>query len=107
MTRTTVSADKPDKAGDSAWIDINGHAGRLMSTLMADGRPFSIAVDPAGMTIITPLSPPAARTRNTEAADGAAGKNGTDPDGGRITNRRKLYDRFRSRLNENLAERKQ
>ena len=43
MTRTTtVSGIRPDKAGDGEWIDINGHVGRLMSTLMADGRPFSI-----------------------------------------------------------------
>lgn len=37
MTRTTtVSGIRPDKAGDGEWIDINGHVGRLMSTLMAD-----------------------------------------------------------------------
>ena len=42
MTRTTtVSGIRPDKAGDGEWIDINGHVGRLMSTLMADGRPAS------------------------------------------------------------------
>ena len=42
MTRTTVSGIRPDKTGTGEWIDINSHVGRLMSTLMADGRPFSI-----------------------------------------------------------------
>lgn len=92
MTRTTtVSGIRPDKAGDGEWIDINGHVGRLMSTLMADGRPFSIDVTPGGMTTVTPLPPP----KDAEAADG------------RITSRKTLYDRFRARLKENLAERKQ
>ena len=90
MTRTTVSGIRPDKAGPGEWIDINGHVGRLMSTLMADGRPFSIDADPAGMTIVTPLPPPAA-----------------GPDEGRITSRKTLYERFKTRLNENLDERKQ
>lgn len=40
MTRTTtVSGIRPDEAGPGEWIDINSHVGRLMSTLMADGRP--------------------------------------------------------------------
>ena len=39
MTRTTVSGIRPDKTGTGEWIDINSHVGRLMSTLMADGRP--------------------------------------------------------------------
>lgn len=91
MTRTTtVSGIRPDKAGDGEWIDINGHVGRLMSTLMADGRPFSIDAAPGGMTIVTPLPPPAA-----------------GPDEGRITSRKTLYERFKTRLNENLDERKQ
>ncbi|TCD83964.1 hypothetical protein MCC10009_2050 [Bifidobacterium longum subsp. longum] len=46
--------------------------------------------DPAGMTIVTPLPPPAA-----------------GPDEGRITSRKTLYERFKTRLNENLDERKQ
>ena len=53
MTRTTVSGIRPDKTGTSEWIDINSHVGRLMSTIMAGGRPFSIDADPAGMTIVT------------------------------------------------------
>ena len=104
MTRTTtVSGIRPDKAGDGEWIDINGHVGRLMSTLMADGRPFSIDAAPGGMTTVTPLPPP----KDTEAAGGDDSKTGTDPDEGRITSRKTLYDRFRARLKENLAERKQ
>ena len=90
MTRTTVSGIRPDKTGTGEWIDINSHVGRLMSTLMADGRPFSIDADPAGMTIVTPLPPPAG-----------------GPDEGRITSRKTLYERFKTRLNENLDERKQ
>ena len=42
MTRTTVSATRPDKTGAGEWIDIHSRTGRLMSTLMADGQPFSI-----------------------------------------------------------------
>ena len=93
MTRTTVSAAKPDKTDTGEWIDIHSHVGRLMSTLMAGGRPFSIDATSAGMTIITALSPQAVGTR--------------DADGARITSRKTLYDRFKTKLNENLAERKQ
>ena len=57
MTRTTVSGIRPDKTGTGEWIDINSHVGRLMSTIMAGGRPFSIDADPAGMTIVTPSHP--------------------------------------------------
>lgn len=90
MTRTTVSGIRPDKTSTGEWIDINSHVGRLMSTIMAGGRPFSIDADPAGMTIVTPLPPPA-----------------VGPDEGRITSRKTLYERFKTRLNENLDERKQ
>ena len=38
MTRTTVSATRPDKTGAGEWIDIHSRTGRLMSTLMADGN---------------------------------------------------------------------
>ena len=104
MTRTTtVSGIRPDKAGDGEWIDINGHVGRLMSTLMADGRPFSIDAAPGGMTTVTPLTSP----KDAAQADGDNAKTGTSPDGARITSRKTLYDRFRARLKENLAERKQ
>lgn len=65
MTRTTVSGIRPDKAGPGEWIDINGHVGRLMSTLMADGRPFSIDVESDGMTTVAPLTSP----QDVEAAD--------------------------------------
>lgn len=102
MTRTTtVSGIRPDKAGPGEWIDINGHVGRLMSTLMADGRPFSIDVEPDGMTTVAPLTSP----QDVEAADDDKAK--TSPADGKITNRKTLYDRFRARLKENLAERKQ
>lgn len=68
MTRTTVSGIRPDKTGTGEWIDINSHVGRLMSTIMAGGRPFSIDADPAGMTIVTPLPPrQPARTRKRPA----------------------------------------
>ena len=98
MTRTTtVSGIRPDKAGDGEWIDINGHVGRLMSTLMADGRPFSIDAAPGGMTTVTPLPPP----KDAEAAGGDAQAE-TEPADGRITSRKTLYDRFRARLKENL-----
>ena len=78
MTRTTVSGIRPDKTGTGEWIDINSHVGRLMSTIMAGGRPFSIDADPAGMTIVTPLPPPVAGP-DTEAAGGNDSKTGTDP----------------------------
>ena len=107
MRRITVSAVRPADAGTGEWIDINGHVGRLMSTLMADGRPFSIDVEPDGMTIITTLPPPPAVTRDTEAADVPDAGTGTGPDGGKITSRKTLYDRFKTRLKENLNERKQ
>ena len=84
-----------------------GHVGRLMSTLMAGGRPFSIDATSAGMTIITALSPQAVGTRDAETAAENDAENGTDPDGARITSRKTLYDRFKTKLNENLAERKQ
>lgn len=101
MTRTTVSGIRPDKAGPGEWIDINGHVGRLMSTLMADGRPFSIDVEPDGMTTVTPLTSP----QDVETADDDKAK--TSPADGKITSKRTLYDRFRARLKKNLAERKQ
>ena len=107
MTRTTVSDIRPDEAGPGEWIDINGRTGRLMSTLMAGGRPFSIDATSAGMTIITALSPQAVGTRDAETAAENDAENGTDPDGARITSRKTLYDRFKTKLNENLAERKQ
>ena len=81
MTRTTVSGIRPDKTGTGEWIDIHSHVGRLMSTIMAGGRPFSIDADPAGMTIVTPLPPPAGGP-DTEAAGGNDSKTGTDPDEG-------------------------
>lgn len=107
MTRTTVSAAKPDKTDTGEWIDIHSHVGWLMSTLMAGGRPFSIDATSAGMTIITALSPQAVGTRDAETAAENDAENGTDPDGARITSRKTLYDRFKTKLNENLAERKQ
>lgn len=102
MTRTTVSGIRPDKTGTGEWIDIHGRTGRLMSTLMADGRPFNIDITPDGMTTVTPLTYP----KDAEE-DGDDAKAGTSPAGGRITSRKTLYDRFRTRLNENLDERKQ
>ena len=102
MTRTTtVSGIRPDKAGPGEWIDINGRTGRLMSTLMADGRPFSIDVEPDGMTTVAPLTSP----QDVEAADDDMAR--TSPAGGRITSRKTLYDRFRTRLKANLDERNQ
>lgn len=106
MTRTTVSGIRPDKTGTDEWIDINSHVGRLMSTIMAGGRPFSIDADPAGMHIVTPLPPPAAGP-DTKTADGNDAKTGTDPDEGRITSRKTLYERFKTKLKANLDERKQ
>ena len=106
MTRTTVSGIRPDKTGTGEWIDINSHTGRLMSTIMTGSRPFSIDADPAGMTIVTPLPPPAGGP-DTEASDGNDAKTGTDPDEGRITSRKTLYDRFKTKLKANLDERKQ
>lgn len=103
MTRTTtVSGIRPDEAGPGEWIDINSRTGRLMSTLMADGRPFNIDITPDGMTTVTPLTYP----KDAEE-DGDDAKARTSPAGGRITSRKTLYNRFRTRLNENLDERKQ
>lgn len=102
MTRTTVSDIRPDKTGTGEWIDIHGRTGRLMSTLMADGRPFNIDITPDGMTTVTPLTYP----KDAEE-DGDDDKARTSPAGGRITSRKTLYDRFRTRLKANLDERKQ
>lgn len=102
MTRTTISGNRPDKAGDCEWIDIHSRTGRLMATLMAYGRSFSIDVTPDGMTTVTPITSP----KDAEATDDDA-KAEMEPDDGRITSRKTLYDRFRARLKENLAERKQ
>lgn len=95
MTRTTVSATRPDKTGAGEWIDIHSRTGRLMSTLMADGQPFSIDV--------TPLTSP----KDAAQADGDNAKTGTSPDGARITSRKTLYERFKTKLKANLDERKQ
>ena len=85
MTRTTVSGIRPDKTGTGEWIDINSHVGRLMSTLMADGRPFSIDADPAGMTIVTPLHPrQPARTKGGSPA-GRRCTSGSRPDSTRTS----------------------
>ena len=102
MTRTTVSATRPDKTGAGEWIDIHSRTGRLMSTLMADGQPFSIDVTPDGMTTVTPLPPP----KDAEAAGGDAQAE-TEPADGRITSRKTLYERFKTKLKANLDERKQ
>lgn len=102
MTRTTVSDIRPDKTGTGEWIDIHGRTGRLMSTLMADGRPFNIDITLDGMTTVTPLTYP----KDAEE-DGDDAKARTSPAGGRITSRKTLYDRFRTRLKANLDERKQ
>lgn len=102
MTRTTtVSGIRPDEAGPGEWIDINSHVGRLMSTLMADGRPFSIDVEPDGMTTVAPFTAP----QDVEASDEDKAK--TSPAGGRITSRKTLYERFKTKLKANLDERKQ
>ena len=53
------------------------------------------------MTTVAPLTSP----QDVEAADD--GKAKTSPADGKITSRKTLYDRFRTRLKENLAERKQ
>lgn len=103
MTRTTVSGIRPDKTGTGEWIDINSHVGRLMSMLMADGRPFSIDADPAGMTTVTPLTSP----KDAAQAAGDDAKAGTGPDSARITSRKTLYERFKTKLKANLDERKQ
>ena len=102
MTRTTVSATRPDKTGAGEWIDIHSRTGRLMSTLMADGQPFSIDVTPGGMTTVTPLPPP----KDAEAAGGDAQAE-TEPADGRITSRKTLYERFKTKLKANLDKRKQ
>lgn len=106
MTRATISGNRADKTDTGGWIDINSRVGRLMSTLMADGRPFGIDVTPAGMTIVTPIPSPPADT-DTEAAGGNDAKTGTSPDGARITSRKTLYEQFKTKLKANLDERKQ
>ncbi|MFR2313445.1 MAG: hypothetical protein ACLS6O_00120 [Bifidobacterium sp.] len=48
MTRTTVSAAKPDKTDTGEWIDIHSHVGRLMSrSWPEDGRSASTPRRPA------------------------------------------------------------
>lgn len=110
MRRITVSDIRPADAEAGEWIDISGHVGRLMSTLMADGRPLSIGITPDGMTVVTPLAAISAETLDTKTAagDDADAEEPKASNGeGRITSRTTLYDRFRARLKENLDERKQ
>lgn len=110
MRRITVSDIRPADAEAGEWIDISGHVGRLMSTLMADGRPLSIGITPDGMTVVTPLEERSAETRDTKAStgdDAEAEKPDASAGTRRITSRTALYDRFRARLKENLDERKQ
>ena len=90
MTRTTVSATRPDKTGAGEWIDIHSRTGRLMSTLMADGQPFSIDVTPDGMTTVTPLTSP----KDAAQADGDNAKTGT-VDGDPVALTPKEYDILR------------
>ena len=56
MTRTTVSATRPDKTGAGEWIDIHSRTGRLMSTLMADGQPClcSMVLRPVERLVFSP-----------------------------------------------------
>lgn len=91
MTRTTtVSGIRPDKAGDGEWSTSTATSAGSCPRSWQTAGPFSIDAAPGGMTIVTPLPPPAA-----------------GPDEGRITSRKTLYERFKTRLNENLDERKQ
>ena len=57
------------------------------------------------MTTVTPLPPPVTGRGTKRPA--ATLQAETEPADGRITSRKTLYDRFRARLKENLAERKQ
>ncbi len=110
MRRITVSDARPADAGTGEWVDISGHVGRLMSMLMAGGRPFGMSVTPDGMTVVTPLTARSAETRDTKAATGGdtkAGESETTDGEGRITSRTTLYGRFRTRLRENLDEGRQ
>lgn len=106
MNRIIVSPVKPTEDDMAVWIDADRHTGRLMTRLMGDGDPIGIDLTDDGLTIIAPLPPPAAGME-MKAADGNDSKTGTDPDEGRITSRKTLYERFKTRLNENLDERKQ
>ena len=110
MIRLAVSDAKPDGAGPGEWIDIAGHVGRLMSMLMADGRPLDVTVTPDGVTTVTaltaqPAGPQDARTVVGHDAEGERSK-ATDAVG-RVTSRTELLERFKSRLAENLHGGKQ
>lgn len=88
MTSLTVSEERPTDVGDGEWIDIRGHVGGIMSTLMADGGPLSVTVTDDGRTIVTPLR---------------VGRDGVPADTeGRITSRSALIDEFRRRLMDNI-----
>lgn len=55
------------------------------------------------MTTVTPLTSP----KDAAQADGDNAKTGTSSDGARITSRKTLYERFKTKLKANLDERKQ
>lgn len=85
-------------------IGRNAHKGaRLMVKGTAGDEESGIDVTPDGMTTVTPLTSP----KDAAQADGDNAKTGTSPDGARITSRKTLYERFKTKLKANLDERKQ
>lgn len=105
MTQITVSATKTDE-DNGEWIDIASHAGRLMSTLMADGQPFTMTVTDDGRTIVTPLNTQAnaaSSADDDEQGGGTSSENKESTE--RITSRATLYKAFKSKLKTNIDER--
>lgn len=104
MTRTTVSATKTDE-DNGEWIDITSHAGRLMTTLMADGQPFTMTVTDDGRTIITASNDQTDATARTNRAQGDEASSENKETTGKITSRATLYKAFKTKLKTNLDER--
>ena len=79
--------------------------GVLPLYIIRDGEALRDGIDvtPDGMTTVTPLTSP----KDAAQADGDNAKTGTSSDGARITSRKTLYERFKTKLKANLDERKQ
>ena len=95
-----------DHARKGSRLMVKGTAGDEGSGI--DIEATSLAFDPShnepdGMTTVTPLTSP----KDAAQAAGDDAKAGTGPDSARITSRKTLYERFKTKLKANLDERKQ
>lgn len=106
MTRTTTVSPAKTDEDNGEWIDITSHVGRLMSTLMADGQPFTMTVTDDGRTIVTPLSTnaDAATSANNGSQENEASSENRETTE-KITSKASLYKAFKSKLKANIDSR--